>query len=83
MGRAFNPEGKGGGVGWLALGVGVIAWDKFAPETLTNSFRREMSSHPVLSLGALAVTAGHLSGVIPEQFDPITQGAKHLLHIED
>jgi hypothetical protein len=83
MGRAFNPEARGGGLGWAALAGGVILWDKLASETLTNSCRRGLDKHPELVIGAVAVIAAHLTSVMPERLDPISLGAKHLLHIED
>lgn len=71
----YNPDSRGGGYGWVAVGALVTAYDVFAPETLSNSFRRGTESESaavragVYGLGAL--TVAHLLDVIPERFDPI------------
>lgn len=62
-----------GSYGWALLGAGVLAWDVFAPQTLSSAYDRYLE-HPVkrvLAVGAVAVTASHLLNLLPEQYDPI------------
>ena len=69
---AVSPWFKGGGAGWLAIGVLVVTWDLIAPETLSEAFRRARSS-PVGSAVVVVVWAsltGHLFHVIPDRADP-------------
>lgn len=67
-----SPWFKGGGAGWLALGVLVVTWDLIAPETLSEAFRRARSG-PIGSAIVVVVWAsltGHLFHVIPDRADP-------------
>ena len=67
-----SPWFKGGGAGWLAIGVLVVTWDLIAPETLSEAFRRARSS-PIGSTVVVVVWAsltGHLFHVIPDRADP-------------
>lgn len=62
----FNHE-RVGTAGWIGL-IGYVAlWDKIAPETLTHAFKRYDTA---VRVGAVAVTAAHLMGVIPRRIDP-------------
>ena len=67
----ISPE-RSGGIGWLGIATGVVAWDIMAPESLTHAFHRGMENPRTrpLVLGALAITAAHLLEVIPRQYDP-------------
>lgn len=58
---------------WLALAGGVACYDLLAPSghTLSEACDRALEKHPVMTLGAIALTAGHLANIIPEQLDPI------------
>ena len=58
---------------WLALAGGVILYDALCPEgqTLSEGVDHFLEKHPVMTLGAIAITAGHLSNLIPEKIDPI------------
>jgi|SRR5580658_1712643 hypothetical protein len=70
---AARPWFKGGGAGWLVIGVLVLAWDLTAPETLSEAFRRARSgrvSCPVVVV-AWAMLTGHLFALLPRQADPI------------
>ena len=83
----YNPDSRGGGYGWLALGAGVLAYDILANETLSNSFRRGIESENkavragVYGLGAL--TVAHLLDVVPERVDPIDNIASGLGRVRD
>jgi len=67
-----------GGRAWVALWTGVAIWDVIAPpdEMLTDAARRGMAAHPVLTAGAIAITALHLADVLPPRADPF-----HLLGV--
>jgi hypothetical protein len=73
---ASTSETNIGAVGWGAIGVFALAWDMYAEQTLSN-FAHERISDPrtrLLALGAVAVTAAHLTR--PESlrsYDPITR----------
>jgi hypothetical protein len=61
---------------WIVLASGVVTYDLFAPsgQTLSEGVDRFLDHSPVakaITLGAIAVTAGHLSNLIPEKYDPI------------
>lgn len=72
-----------GSIGWLSLAAGVVAWDLTQEETLTNAFRRgyENPHYRPLILGAMAVTAAHLIGAIPEEIDPFHRGLDFLQNL--
>ena len=65
-----------GALGWASIGAFALGWDCFAEQTLSN-FAHERISDPrtrYLALGALAITAIHLTR--PESLrslDPITR----------
>lgn len=57
-----NPESHAGDLGWALLAGGIIAWDVFAPETLSSAADRYLE-HPVgkyIALGATAIVAAHV-----------------------
>lgn len=69
-------------VAWFVGAVLVGAYDLNAPEHETMSDRFwDSLEHPVekyLSVAALAITAGHLLNVLPEQIDPFKQFFRHV-----
>ena len=65
-----NPESRSADIGWTLLVGGIIAWDVFAPETLSDGADRYLE-HPVgkyLTLGAVAIVASHLLN-IPDHYE--------------
>lgn len=61
--------------GWMALTAGVMAWNAFAPETLSSGVDRYLNSKARhLAVGAVVVTASHLVNIIPRGLDPIYHG---------
>jgi hypothetical protein len=55
-------ESKAGTYGWALLGIGVLAWDILAPETLSSAADRALE-HPVgkyVALGATALVGAHV-----------------------
>lgn len=69
---AASPWFKGGGAGWLAIGVLVVTWDLIAPETLSEAFRRARSGRigSAVVVVVWASLTGHLFHVIPDRADP-------------
>lgn len=63
---------------WLGIGAIVLAHDVFCPEgqTLSEGVDRAIEKHPVLTLGAIAVTGAHLANILPEAIDPFHQAVK-------
>lgn len=59
--------------GWLGLTAYVIAWDTFAPETLSGAFGRAVlhprARWPVIL--AWSITTAHPFGALPSRYDPI------------
>jgi hypothetical protein len=71
-----------GDAGWVGVGLTVLAFDYFSPETLSHAFKRGLSnpnSRPFI-VGALAITAAHLCGVLPVQVDPFAQLERRFKH---
>ena len=68
-----RPGSRAGTLAWLGVGAGVVAWDAFAPETMTDAFRRG-HLHPagkVVVPAAWLLLTGHLFGTLPPWADPI------------
>jgi hypothetical protein len=65
---------------WMAIGLGVTAYEIACPENelLSEGVDRALESHRLLTTAAIGVTALHLVNVLPERFDPFTQGLKFL-----
>lgn len=64
-----------GTVGWGLLAAGVLAWDIFAPETLSSAVDRALE-HPrgrYAAIGGVAVTSAHLLNLLPERYDPFVR----------
>lgn len=63
---------------WLGIGAFVLAHDVLCGqgEMLSEGVDRALEKHKLLTLGAIAITAGHLANVLPEQIDPYAQLAK-------
>jgi len=75
-----NPESHIGTVGWACIGAFVVAWDVYAPETLSGAVDRALE-HPVgkyAAIGGVAVTGAHLLNLLPEQVDPFVQSFRLL-----
>ena len=69
---------KAGTVGWGCLIAGVVAFDLWSKETLSQACQRGLENDKLrpLILGAIALTGSHLAGIIPEQYDPLKSLAK-------
>lgn len=71
----YNPEARGGGVGWVAGAGFVFAFDAFAPETMSNFCRRVIEhENPIINklphlIGGIML--GHCLDIIPERIDPV------------
>lgn len=63
-------------IGWAAIAAGVLAWDLFAPETLSEGVDRALERHKVSTAAAIGFTAAHLANLLPESVDPIHQFGK-------
>ncbi|MEO5499453.1 MAG: hypothetical protein ABIR46_03065 [Candidatus Saccharimonadales bacterium] len=60
---------------WAAVGVGITAYEVMCPhgETLSERVDDVLEGSPykrAVTLGAIAITALHLSNVLPEVVDP-------------
>lgn len=71
---------KPGDRAWATLAAGVIAYEAFAPkgELLSESYDRFRRAHPILAYAVLLYVATHLSRLIPNRVDPLTQLAVRL-----
>lgn len=67
---------------WLAIGVGVAAYDLLSPkgETLSERMNEWSIEHPIVTHLAIGYLALHLSGRIPDQIDPLTIITRGLPH---
>lgn len=65
---------------WLAIGVGVAAYDLLSPkgETLSERMNEWSSEYPIAIHLAIGYLALHLAGRIPDQIDPLTLMTKGL-----
>lgn len=71
--------------GWMILGAFVVAWDIFAPETLSGAVDRALE-HPVgkyAAIGGVAITGAHLLNLLPEPIDPFVQSFKFLDRVRE
>jgi hypothetical protein len=81
MGQLHHPEARGGGRAWLALGVGILAYDLFTTnETMTNAHRRFAEAHPIGAKVVSWTLREHLLGRLPHGADPIEIMFDHLPH---
>jgi len=57
---------------WAGILSCAALYEVLAPEgqLLSEGVDRAIEKHKLLTLGAIAVTAGHLANVIPEKLDP-------------
>ncbi len=57
---------------WSFLGGAVLAYELLCPagDTLSEVVDRGIVKHPVLTIGAIGVTAAHLANILPGRFDP-------------
>lgn len=58
---------------WIAIGAFVVAYDAIADKTLSEKVDEALESHRALTVGAIALTAGHLCNMIPEKYDVLHQ----------
>ena len=79
MGEIHHPDQRGGGYGWALGALGVVLWDKYAPETMSNSYRRLRENHPLVAYGLSAVVNGHLNNAFPGRTDPIARFFEHVV----
>ena len=58
---------------WIALGIGVLAWDMVCPddEMLSEASRRYAKSHRIAARAVVASVALHLIDLLPPWVDPI------------
>lgn len=58
---------------WIALGLGVLAWDAVCAdgEMLSEASARYAKAHPVLAYVVIGSVAAHLVNRIPKRFDLI------------
>lgn len=66
--------------GWIALGIGVLAYEVLCPpgELLSEGVDRALTKYPTLTRVAIGTTALHLLNALPEHLDPFTQGIQFL-----
>ena len=72
IGHRLNSD-TCGNLGWACLAAGVVAWDIFAKETLSEAVDRSLLHNRAATLGAIAITSAHLANLIPEKIDPFHQ----------
>lgn len=67
-------------VAWGILGAGVLVYDVLCPtgETLSEGVDRAMETKrgKVAAMAGIAVVAGHLANLIPEDYDPLHRATK-------
>lgn len=56
---------------WIAIGVGVLGWDMFCEETLSEAADRYMLRHPWMVRGVAFALAAHVCNLVKPQYDPI------------
>jgi hypothetical protein len=58
---------------WIALGLGVVAWDVACDdgEMLSEASARYAKNHPLIAYAVIGSVAAHLVGGIPPWADPI------------
>lgn len=78
--RLRSFEDNAGKYAWCALGLGILVYDVFCPEsqTLSETVDRALESHRKATIASIGVTALHLANVLPPPVDPIHQGAKRI-----
>jgi hypothetical protein len=57
---------------WLTLGVGVVAWDVFGPETLSQATGRYKVMRPAVTGAVIFYVAAHLMELIPKRIDVLS-----------
>lgn len=67
---------KSGDIAWLAMAVGVFAYELAAAitddgELLSEAVDRYRAAHPVVTYGGIIYIAGHLARVWPRRIDPL------------
>lgn len=59
---------------WLTLGVGIVAWEIFGSELLSQAYDRYVDSHPILARLLPIILTAHVINAIPSKYDPVHQG---------
>lgn len=62
---------RSGDKAWVVLGVGVIAWEIWGDELLSEAADRWMLRHPWKVRIAAFLVAGHVCNALPSRLDPI------------
>jgi hypothetical protein len=67
---------------WIALGLGVVAWDVACDdgEMLSEASARYAKKHPLIAYAVIGSVAAHLVNRIPKRFDPV-HGVGALLRV--
>ncbi len=61
---------------WLTLGVGIVAWEIFGSELLSQAYDRYVDSHPTLARLLPVVLTAHVINAMPDKYDPVHWGFK-------
>lgn len=77
---------KSGDYGWIALAVGVAAYEIGAAihrdgELLSEACDRYRAAHPAITYGGITYLAGHLARIWPRHLDPLCVIAHHLSRV--
>ena len=72
---------RSGDIAWLAMALGVIAYEIGAPrgELLSEACDRYRARRPVATYAAIIFVAGHLARIWPRRIDPlciVAEGAR-------
>lgn len=64
---------KASTLAWGTLVAGVVLYDALCPagETLSEGYDHFLAKNKLLALGAVAITAAHLTNLLPAKYDPI------------
>ena len=82
----YDPELRGGGRAWAAIGAFVVAYDIVGRETLSNAYSRAVNSENAFIragvLGLTALTALHLFDRLGD-LDPIDNFAERIATVKE
>jgi hypothetical protein len=68
--------------GWAVV-LGTITAHELSCDkgnTLSEGVDRALEKHPILTIGAIAITSAHLINLLPEKIDPFHQTLKAIKH---